>query len=92
MAVRADEVTPGEFFMAEGQELRKVFRVATDDRGITCVWYQCKAAAVSGQPLLFGHTQANPPTLDRFIAGCAYRLSSPELDELRRRGILLRYE
>ena len=92
MAVNAGDVTPGEFFMTRDRELRKVYRVVADGQGGWRVWFQCKPATLPCQPLLFGHTQADPPALEDFIAQCAYRLSEPELQALRASGVLLQFE
>lgn len=89
MAVRADEAMIGTFFVTANQELRKVVRVTTDGQGCPRVWFQCKSAVAPNRPFLFGHTQANPPTLVDFIAQCDHRLSWAELGALRERGILL---
>lgn len=92
MAIRADEVMIGSYFVTADQELRKVVRVVTDERGRTHVWYQCKSATTAGQPFLLGHTQADPPTLEVFIAQCDHPVGWAELGRLRERGILLQHE
>jgi len=92
MAVQAGEIMPGDYFMTAERELRKVYRVAADGHGCRHVWYQCKPATLPAQPLLFGHTQAKPLPIEDFAAQCAYRLSEPELRQLRSAGVLLEYE
>jgi hypothetical protein len=92
MAVRADEVQEGAFFVTADQELRKVFRLVTDEHGRTHVWYQCKSAIVANRPFLFGHSRTDAPSLEDFAAQCDHRLSRASLREFRERGILLEFE
>lgn len=92
MALNAEDVVAGEYFLTPDRQLRKVVRVVRGDHGAAHVWYQCKSATVPNSPFLFGHTQANPPTLDEFVAQCERRLSWVEIRQLCETGILLTHE
>lgn len=89
MAVHIGEVQIGAFFVTLTQQLRKVTQLDTDDQARTRVHYLSKSANISDSQFNFGHTKANPPLIDSFLADCDHRLSAAEILQLRASNIIL---
>ncbi len=90
MVINEDDVESGAFFINHSNppQLRKVTAVVTDDKGNKRVEYLSKSSVIRGRDFDPGHTRSNPPLMDTFIADCEKRLTSEEVQDLLKSGVL----
>lgn len=94
MSIDENDVESGAFFInhSDPPQLRKVTKVITNNKGNKKVEYKSKSAAIPGRDFNHGHVMTKPPSMDTFISDCKKRLTSDDIQELLKSGVLSKDE
>jgi len=89
MKTPKEDIEIGCYYVTSTDQLRKVVEIKPDSKGRSRVIYLVKSMKIENKA--FGHqgTKYNPILLDNFAKFCLRKLTKQEVDDLRKKGILL---